>query len=257
MPAHHNILSQKSKKVDISTPHSQAAQGINNNMNNARSQPVQDNEDAAEEPQTREVFEPIHQLASDLDGPQEGVAAAAVKVLSIDRAESRLDDLSKIQAIADACGTPLHAIVNRIQQVHNKLQSAIDKAKLMIASNPSNNCEEEVDKDFEDGLISDCSAGSDIPAVPNCLQQTPHKQVDQSQISVVEPSVAADVAYPMLPWKAAKSSARRIDVNRRPSFSVALDDAATSSGAVSLRRGKRIRERAQNQEREDKRQRRS
>ncbi|TGO44425.1 hypothetical protein BCON_0522g00020 [Botryotinia convoluta] len=199
----------------------------------------------------------IHQLASDLENLRQGVAAAAVKVLGNDQAESCIGDLSKIEGTADACGTPLHAIVNRIQQGIDEFQSAIDKAKFMIVGNPLDDCEEEGEEDFEDGYISNGSAGSDIPAVPKRLKQPPHKQVDQSQASVVEPSAAVDVAYPLIPRITAELSARRIDVKRPPSANAALDNAAISSGAGSLRRSKRIRNTALNQEKEDKRQRRS
>ncbi|KAF5870401.1 uncharacterized protein Bfra_009787 [Botrytis fragariae] len=268
MTPHHNTRSQKGKNVDAGTPHLQTAQGIINKKNKARSrkgkeldtntsEPAQDNKDATEKLQTQKVFEPIHQLLFDLENLQQGVAAAAVKVLGIDGAKSCIGDLLEIEGTADACGTPLHAIINRIQQGIDKFQSAIDKAKFIIVGNQSDDCEEDGEEGFEDGYTSDGSAGSDILAVPESLQQPPHKQVYQSQASVVEPSAATDVAYPPIPRKTAELSAKRIDVNRRPSAKVALDNIATSSGAGTLRRSKRIRDTARNQEREDKRQRRS
>ncbi|TGO24142.1 hypothetical protein BPAE_0111g00240 [Botrytis paeoniae] len=240
MTPNHNTRSQKGKRVDT---------GSINNKNNARSrkgkevdtnttpsEPAQDNEDATEKLQTQE------------DNLRQGVAAAVVKVFGIDRAESRLGDLSKIEGTADAYGTPLHAIVKRIQQGIDKCQSAIDKVKFMIVGNSSNDCEEEGEKDREDGYTSNGSAGSDIPAVPKRLQQPPHKQVDQPKASVVEPSAVADVAYSLIPRITAELSARRIDDNRPPGANAALDNAVTSSGASSLRRSKRIRDKAQKQE---------
>ncbi|KAF7908851.1 hypothetical protein BELL_0628g00020 [Botrytis elliptica] len=249
----HSTRSQKGKQVDTGTPKIQTAQGIINDKKNARSrkgkevdtntapsEPAKDNEGAAKELQMQEVFKKIHQLASDLKNLRHGVAALLVEVFGNVRVESLLGDLSKIKGAVDASGTTFHAI-----------------AKFMIVGNSSNDCEEEGEKDLEDGHISNGSAGSSIPAVPKRLQQPPQKQVDESQTSVVEPSAVADVTYPLLHRKAAKLSARIIDVNRRPSVSVALGNAATSSGADSLRRSKRIRDIAQDQEREDKRQRRS
>ncbi|TGO10424.1 hypothetical protein BTUL_0135g00070 [Botrytis tulipae] len=265
----HITRSQKGKQVDTGTPKIQTAQGTINNKNNARSrkgkevntnttpsEPVQDNEGAAKDLQMQEVFEKIHQLASDLKILRQGVAKLLVEVFDNDRVESLLSDLSKIQAAVDAGDTTLHTIVNLVQLIIDELQDGIDEAKFMIVGNSSNDCEEEGEKYFEDGNISNSSAGSDIPAVPKGLQQPPKKQVDQSQTSVVEPSAVADVAYPLLPREAVKLSAQKIHFNRRPSVRVALENAATSSSAGSLRRSKRIRD-TTNQEREDKRQRRS
>ncbi|TGO32902.1 hypothetical protein BHYA_0280g00070 [Botrytis hyacinthi] len=264
----HSTRSQKSKQVDTGTPKTQTAQGIMNNKNNARSrkgkevdtnttpsEPVQDKKGAAEELQMQEVFEKIYQLASDLKISRQGVASLLVKVFGDVRVESHLGDLSKIKAVVDASGTTFHAIVNLMQLMIDELQDGIDKAEFMIVGNSSNDCEKEGEEDFEDDYISNSSAGSDIPAVPKGLQQRPQKQVDQSQTSIVEPSAIADIAYPLLPQKVVKLSARRIDVSRRPSVRVALDNAATSSSAGSLRRSKRIRD-TTSQEGEDKRQRR-
>ncbi|THV50342.1 hypothetical protein BGAL_0154g00080 [Botrytis galanthina] len=265
----YSTRSQKGKQVDTGTPDIQTAQGIINNKNNARSrmgkevdtnttpsEPVQDNKVAAEEPQMQEVFEKMYQLASDLKKSRQGVASLLVKVFGNAGVESRLGDLSKTKEAVVASGTTLHAIVNLIQLGIDEQQNDIDEAKFMIVGNSSNDCEEEGENGFEDGYISNGTAGSGIPAVPKCSQQPPQKQVDESQTSAVEPSAVADVAYPLLPRKTANLSARRIDVNRHQSVSVALDNAATSSSAGSLRRGKRIRD-TTNHEREDKRQRRS
>ncbi|KAF7891728.1 hypothetical protein EAF00_008030 [Botryotinia globosa] len=265
----HSTRSQKGKQVDTGIPKIQTAQGIINtkksapsrkgkevNTNTTPSEPVQDNEGAAKDLQMQEVFEKIHQLASDLKNLRQGVAKLLVEVFGNERVESLLNDLSKIKAAVDAGDTTLHAIVNLMQLMIDELQDGIDEAKFMIVGNSSNDCEEEGDKDFEDGHISNNSAGSDITAVPKGLQQPPQKQVDQSPTSVVEPSAVADVAYPLLPRKAVKLSIPKIDFNRRQSVRVALDNATTSSSAGSLRSSKRIRD-TTNQEREDKRQRRS
>ncbi|KAF7891114.1 uncharacterized protein EAF02_001439 [Botrytis sinoallii] len=248
----HSTRSQKGKQVDTGKPKIQTAQGIINDKKNARSrkgkevdtnttpsEPVKDNEGAAKELQMQEVFKKIHQLASDLKNLRHGVAALLVEEFGNVRVESLLGDLSKIKGAVDASGTTFHAIVNLIQIGIDEQQHGIDKAKFMIVGNSSNYCEEEGEKDLEDGHISNGSAGSGIPAVPKRLQQPPQKQVDESQTSVVEPSTVADVAYPLLHRKAAKLSARITDVNRRPSVSVALGNAGTSSGADSLRRSLR------------------
>ncbi|TGO61412.1 hypothetical protein BOTNAR_0129g00230 [Botryotinia narcissicola] len=258
---------QKVKQVDIGTPKIQTAQGTINNKNNVRSrkgkevntnttssEPVQHNEGAAKDLQMQEVFEKIHQLASDLKNLRQGVAKLLVEVFGNERVESLLNDLSKIKAAVDAGDTTFHAIVNLMQLMIDELQDGIDEAKFMIVGNSSNGFKEEGEKHFDDGYIFNSSAGSDIPAVPKGLQQPPQKQVDQSQTSVVESSAVADVANPLLPRKAVKLSAQKIDFNRRPRVRVALANAATSSSAGSLRRSKRSHD-TTNQEREDKRQR--
>ncbi|KAF7919716.1 uncharacterized protein EAE97_011634 [Botrytis byssoidea] len=261
--------SQKGKQVVTGATKMQTAQGTINNKNNARSrkgkkvdanttpsESVQDNEGAAKDLQMQDVFGKIHQLASDLKNLRQGVAKLLVEVFGNERVESLLNDLSKIKVAVDTGDTTFHAIVNLMQLMIDELQDGIDEAKFMIVGNSSNGFEEEGEKDFEDDYIINSSAGSDIPAVPKGLQQPPQKQVDQSQTSVVEPSAVADVANPLLPRKAVKLSAQKIDFNRRPSVRVALGNAATSSSAGSLRRSKRSHD-TTNLEREDKHQRRS
>ncbi|KAF7950392.1 hypothetical protein EAE96_007678 [Botrytis aclada] len=253
----HNTRSQRGKKADTVTPHVQKAQGMIDNNNNARSGKEKEvgTNTTLSEPQMKKVFETIHKLASDLHDLRQGVAAVIAQVPGYDRPESRIGDLSMIKDTVDACDTPLHAVVSLMQLKIDLLRSATEKAKFMVDGNSSNDGEEERGEGFEDGDILEGSTGSDILAVPKGSQQPPHKQVDQSKASVVGPSAAAYVAHPFIPRVTAELSAQSSDVNCSQSAKVALDNAATSSGAGTLRRSKRVRDTTQNQKK-DKRQRR-
>ncbi|TEY86473.1 hypothetical protein BOTCAL_0008g00480 [Botryotinia calthae] len=146
---------QKGKQVDTGTSHLQTIQGDNNNAQSRKGKEVdtnttpletlQDNEGVTEEIPIQEISEKVHQLVSNVEILRHGMAAT------------------------DACGTTLHAIINRIQLGIDELRPTVDKAGFMIDAIPLDDCDE--GEDLEDGYTSDGSAGSDIPAVPETRQK--------------------------------------------------------------------------------------